>query len=625
MKLTRKFLSIIALLLSLIMLFTSCEIFNNSTTNPPEQEQGGQNETITIPGVNSKGEFDLAYVPEPDYTSSDFDGYVVINNNVPFFTNDEKATDTCFERYSELDSLGRVGVAFSCICKITVPTEGRGDISYKPTGWVQGSYSTSLVPGQYLYNRSHLIAWSLAGENDNAKNLATGTQYMNQRTMQIFENQILNYIKTNNVANDNRVLYRVTPVFNGNNLLCSGVLMEAYSLNDSGEDIQFCVFVYNIQIGIHLDYATGENRLATEFDSPYYGTGSGLAGVKEDVNNGNNEEDPEVIPVPVGKYTISAENSNGTIYFNGSIDDGRFTASTNQHEAVEVTVSTVEGGFVLSFVSGNTVKYIVMNDTAQGAAFTTKASEASVFEWNSSLNTYMVANDANNRAFGTDKSKSYLNLSPYDASSSTNIGKYSWGVFTKIGDAPNPDQGENQNPGGTSPIHKCESECDDCGKCTDKACQEAACAEKCQGHNQTTTGYTKATSVEIGDRIIIVYEPAKAEFNGINSSNVGTYVTYSDNPTGVWVLTLEAGSQEGTFAIKTPDGKYLYTTNENKIKAKTGTVDDSMSWTITFDENGNAIITNVRLTDRVLQWNRNSGQSRFCCYNNTMESVQIYK
>ena len=450
MKLTRKFLSIIALLLSLIMLFTSCEIFNDSTTNPPEQEQGGQNETITIPGVNSKGEFDLACVPEPDYTSSDFDGYVVINNNVPFFTNDEKATDTCFERYSELDSLGRVGVAFSCICKITVPTEGRGDISYKPTGWVQGSYSTSLVPGQYLYNRSHLIAWSLAGENDNAKNLATGTQYMNQRTMQIFENQILNYIKTNNVANDNRVLYRVTPVFNGNNLLCSGVLMEAYSLNDSGEDIQFCVFVYNIQIGIYLDYATGENRLANESDSPYYGTGSGLAGAKEDVNNGNNKEEPEVIPVPVGNYIISAENSDGTIYFNGSIDDGRFTASNNQNEAVEVTVSTVEGGFVLSFVSGNTVKYIVMNDAAQGAAFTTKASEASVFEWNSSLNTYMVADDANSRAFGTDKSKSYLNLSPYDASSSTNIGKYSWGVFTKIGDAPNPDQGENQNPGGNN-------------------------------------------------------------------------------------------------------------------------------------------------------------------------------
>ena len=450
MKLTRKFLSIIALLLSLIMLFTSCEIFNDSTTNPPEQEQGGQNETITIPGVNSKGEFDLACVPEPDYTNSDFDGYVVINNNVPFFTNDEKDTDTCFERYSELDSLGRVGVAFSCICKITVPTESRGDISYKPTGWVQGSYSTSLVPGQYLYNRSHLIAWSLAGENDNAKNLATGTQYMNQRTMQIFENQILNYIKTNNIANDNRVLYRVTPVFNGNNLLCSGVLMEAYSLNDSGEDIQFCVFVYNIQIGIYLDYATGENRLANESDSPYYGTGSGLAGVKEDVNNGNNKEEPEVIPVPVGNYIISAENSDGTIYFNGSIDDGRFTASNNQNEAVEVTVSTVEGGFVLSFVSGNTVKYIVMNDAAQGAAFTTKASEASVFEWNSSLNTYMVADDANSRAFGADKSKSYLNLSPYDASSSTNIGKYSWGVFTKVDGTTNPDQGENQNPGGNN-------------------------------------------------------------------------------------------------------------------------------------------------------------------------------
>ena len=582
-------------------------------------------------GTDENGNFDLSLIPEPDVASSSFTGYYVVNGGVPFFTAEEKATTTCFEHYSNLDSLGRVGVAFACVCANTMPTTEREGQSYKPTGWVQNTYS--IVSGSSLYNRSHLIAWSLAGENDTKENLATGTAYMNQTTMQIFENMVLNYLKAN--KSTNKVLYRVTPVFNGNNLLCSGVLMEAYSLDDNGADIQFCVFVYNVQKGIHLDYATGQNRLATTSDSPYYGAGAGFGagttGSNQGGNTGNeggntgNEGGTTVTPVPGDSYIISANNANGTLYFKGSVTSGRFDCTYNRNEAVEVMVSTVDGGYVLSFVSGGKTQYIVMGDSSTGGALTENAAEATVFEWNADLNTYVVADDSNNRGFGAGKTATHENFSAYDTGSTSTASNYNWGVFTKVDGTTNPDQGGDDNQGGTTtPAHECESECDDCGKCTDKACQEAACAEKCQGHNQTTTGYTKATSVEVGDRIIIVYEPAKAEFNGI-TNNIGTFVNYTDAPTGVWVLTLEAGSQAGTFAIKTPDGKYLYTTNENKIKSKTGAIDDSMSWTITFDASGNAIITNVGLTDRVLQWNRNSGQSRFCCYKNTMESVQIYK
>ena len=653
MKINRKITAVLALLLTIVMMFTSCDLSailgsNQTPAHSCESwclecgkctdadcdedicadkcqghNQGGGT------GTDESGNFDLSLIPEPDFNSSSFDGYYVVNGNVPFFTDAEKATTTCFEHYSRFDSLGRVGVAFACICNNTMPTEDRGGQSYKPTGWVQNSYS--IVSGNSLYNRSHLIAWSLAGENDTKENLATGTAYMNQHTMQIFENMVLNYMKSNKATN--KVLYRVTPVFNGNNLLCSGVLMEAYSLDDGGEDIQFCVFVYNVQNGVHLDYATGNNRLATSSDSPYYGAGAGFAtSGNQGGNSGNeggntgNEGGTTVTPIPGDSYIISANNANGPIYFKGTITSGRFDCSTNVADAVEVTVSTVEGGYVLSFVSGGVTQYIVMGDSSTGGAFTQDAAAATVFEWNADLNTYVVAEDNNNRGFGVGKTATHENFSAYDTGSTSTASNYNWGVFTKVDGTTPPDQGGNSgNEGGTTPpAHECESECDDCGKCTDQTCQEAACAQKCQGHNQTTSGYTKATSVSVGDKIIIVYEPAKAEFNGI-TNNIGTFATYTDAPTGVWILTLEAGSQAGTFAIKTPDGKYLYTTNENKIKSKTGTVDDSMSWTITFDASGNAIITNVGLTDRILQWNRNSGQSRFCCYKNTMESVQIYK
>ncbi len=514
---------------------------------------------------------------------------------------------------------------------------------------------------------------------------------------------------------------------------------------------------------------------------------------------GHETTDEPVVEVRDGNYTVSAHNANSTLYFDGTVTSGRFNGVTSESGAAVVTVKTVDGGYILSVGT----QYIVMEDKAAGCGFTADASAATVFVWNDTLNTYVVADPDNARAFGCQDTSTYSNFSAYAISNTTG---YNWGVFTKVEGTVTPGepvvpahecesvcdtcgkctdatctesvcaskceghevvtpngvvdpvvgtayafgmvQGnvgktyylkggmngyylettENVNESlhvyieateggyylycyvGTTktyincvvsgthvngayeatastvytydatsktliadvdgtdywfgtrndktyttvgpcavsyagfycqfytvetseepvvPTHECESECDECGKCTDAACTETVCAEKCEGHESTPvvpgTSYSKATSVAVGDQIVIVYEAANAELSGVNASSIGTYVTYTDAPTGAYVITLEAGSQEGTFAMKTPDGKYLYATNANKLHAKSGTVDDTMSWTITFDADGNAIITNVSLTNRVLQWNINADQERFCCYKNTMKSVQIYK
>lgn len=179
---------------------------------------------------------------------------IAINNDHPYFTEDEKACTDSFEQYSDLDSLGRVGVAYANIGKDLMPTEDRGSISeVKPTGWVNKKYDS--VDGGWLYNRCHLIGFQLTGENANEKNLMTGTRYFNVEGMLPFENMVADYIK----ETGNHVLYRVTPKFTGNNLVADGVLMEGYSVEDNGKRIEFCAFVYNVQPGITIDYATGES------------------------------------------------------------------------------------------------------------------------------------------------------------------------------------------------------------------------------------------------------------------------------------------------------------------------------------------------------------------------------
>lgn len=179
--------------------------------------------------------------------------YTEVNGNKPYFTEADLTTQS-FETYSELDSLGRCGVAYANVGQDLMPTEPRGEIgAVKPTGWHLVKYDN--VDGKYLYNRCHLIAYMLAAENANPQNLITGTRYLNVQGMLPFETKVCDYVKNTG----NHVLYRVTPIFDGDNLLADGVLMEAYSVEDDGEGICFCVFAYNVQPGIGIDYATGDN------------------------------------------------------------------------------------------------------------------------------------------------------------------------------------------------------------------------------------------------------------------------------------------------------------------------------------------------------------------------------
>ena len=197
--------------------------------------------------------FDLSSIPK--YSSNP---YVEINNNIPYFTEEDYTTEP-FEHYSEWDYLGRSGVAYANIGKEIMPKENekRGEIGNIKdlSGWVQKRYD-NVIKDKYLYNRCHLIGWQLAGENDNKKNLITGTRYLNTEGMLPFENKVAEYIDENE---NNHVLYRVTPIFKENNLLASGVQMEAWSVEDNGKGIHFNVYCYNVQPGIMIDYATGES------------------------------------------------------------------------------------------------------------------------------------------------------------------------------------------------------------------------------------------------------------------------------------------------------------------------------------------------------------------------------
>lgn len=184
--------------------------------------------------------------------------YVIINDNKPNFKEEDLSTEA-FEKYSELDSLGRCGVAFANVCRDTMPSseDDRGDISMiRPSGWRQKLYNEEA-----LYNRCHLIAYQLSNENANERNLITGTRRFNAEGMLPFENKVADYLKKQQKDEDKHVLYRVTPIYEGQNLVVSGVQMEAYSVEDKGEGICFNVYVYNVQPGITINYATGESKL----------------------------------------------------------------------------------------------------------------------------------------------------------------------------------------------------------------------------------------------------------------------------------------------------------------------------------------------------------------------------
>lgn len=240
----------------------------------PSESEPGPSTPDTTPEDTSDPEDDDGFVPSPEYkpefTLSDvpaFSGspYYVVNNNEPFFYDGDKKLTEAFEEYAPLDNLGRCGVTVANVCKELMPTESRGDISsVYPSGWKlngksnNNQYDTKLVDGGRIYNRCHLIGFQLAGENANKLNLITGTRYMNVTGMLPFENMVADYVK----ETGNHVLLRVTPMYEGNDLVARGVLMEAWSVEDEGDGVCYNVFCYNVQPGIEINYATGENWLA---------------------------------------------------------------------------------------------------------------------------------------------------------------------------------------------------------------------------------------------------------------------------------------------------------------------------------------------------------------------------
>lgn len=252
-------------LLAIATIFTGC-----ASTDLSGTEGAGHVAVAEVAGEDSSGALgskDKVDGPQEDlvnnnsYVSLDaipaYDGkaYVAVNNNEPFFT-DSDMTTTAFENYSDLDSLGRCGVAYANICRDIMPTEERGKIGMiKPSGWHTVKYD--VIKDRYLYNRCHLIGYQLAGENANPKNLITGTRYLNVEGMLPFENLVADYV--NNTGN--HVLYRVTPMFSGSNLVANGVLIEAKSVEDNGGGILFNVYCYNVQPGVGINYENGDSWL----------------------------------------------------------------------------------------------------------------------------------------------------------------------------------------------------------------------------------------------------------------------------------------------------------------------------------------------------------------------------
>ena len=227
---------------------TTTELITEATTINEATETITDAETVVV--TTSEQIVSVSNIPE--YSG---EAYITLNNNQPEFTSDE-ITEKAFESYSNLDYRGRCGVAFACLGRETMPTEERGEIGMiKPSGWHLKKYD--CVDGKYLYNRCHLIGFQLSGENANPKNLITGTRYLNIQGMLPFENMVADYIE----ETGNHVMYRVTPVFESENLLSKGVKMEGYSVEDNGDGICFNVFCYNAQPSIKIDYETGESCL----------------------------------------------------------------------------------------------------------------------------------------------------------------------------------------------------------------------------------------------------------------------------------------------------------------------------------------------------------------------------
>ena len=307
----RKKLRSLLIATALVFSFTGCSssrvvnnqqvVENRQETNIEEYTKSEQSNTISLENI-------------PEYNGLP---YIELNGNIPEFTDEGKQNTTSFENYSELDSLGRCGVAFANVGKDIMPTEKRGKIGMiKPSGWHTVKYD--CVDGKYLYNRCHLIGFQLTAENANTKNLITGTRYLNVEGMLPFENMVADYIK----ETGNHVLYRVTPIYEGDNLVVSGVQMEAKSVEDNGEGILFNVYCYNVQPGVTIDYATGESQLSND-------SGSSAGNTEENIET-ENEQKPEssyVLNTNIKKFhspscsSLNQMNENNKEEFTGTRDE----------------------------------------------------------------------------------------------------------------------------------------------------------------------------------------------------------------------------------------------------------------------------------------------------------------
>ncbi len=262
----KKFLNILLILIVSLSVLSGCSAGENNFFNDLD---------ITAQSASDYVNYDLSNIP-------DYDGkaYVELNGNVPEFSESEKTYSESFEEYGKLDSLGRCTYAVSCIGKDLMPTEKRGSIgSVKPSGWHISKYD--FVDGKYLYNRCHLIGYQLTAENANERNLITGTRYLNVEGMLPFENDVADYIEITN----NHVYYKVTPIFEGNNLVANGVQMQAYSVEDNGQGISFNVYCYNVQPGVAIDYATGDNQAVASSSASVTSTSSDEADKKTYIVN----------------------------------------------------------------------------------------------------------------------------------------------------------------------------------------------------------------------------------------------------------------------------------------------------------------------------------------------------
>ncbi len=308
---------LLTIILSVCFSLSSCTFYNQETSTSLQDdsiltsEAVSETTTYTIQTTTSIAETSSAtstttpliteptqtkpaeVVPESSFSIMEilpFDGmpYCTVNDNMPYFTSDE-ITNHSYEYYSKLDSLERCGVCIACISLDMMPTTEREGIGMiKPSGWHLDKYD--FVDGKYLFNRCHLIGYQLTGENANLSNLITGTRYMNMQGMLPFENKTADYIK----STGNHVMYRVTPIFEGNNLVATGVLMEAYSVEDNGQGLCFNVFCYNAQPGVVIDYATGDNHLDESSDviilDPFVENEDTPPDVKRDIPNSEDNQ-----------------------------------------------------------------------------------------------------------------------------------------------------------------------------------------------------------------------------------------------------------------------------------------------------------------------------------------------